>query len=1097
MESDINQAEAAVRAGMYWRGLWRALGSPAILDLTGGREQMLADLPGAGTGMTAEGIGLLVLADTAKLDAHPELAGRLSESGAVLSLSGPLPALPILADWKLDWAFPLALAGGGWIGGRDPSHRKAVATEIAEGVIEVPPVESLRSLVEAYERVLDGMKHSLEASSSRTMQSEFDLAKSEQRFEAFGVRLVKEKHSTQFALRRSQQLQHDLHRVLSSKSWRITEPLRRLSSGLNWVRGRVGRLRSLTLAFFREANANGLVSSIKRTQRFLSGSPAVVVVAPAGSVMTLAPPQRGEAPRRPNGLPPAAPASQRLVQRVLIIAELGLQQCLKYRVLQKRMLIQSLGVECTVVNWTDVESARSLLQTHSIAIFYRVPGWPTQLETVRIAKSMGVVTLWEVDDLIFDLEAYLTNSNLDDLDHPTRQGVLNGVPLYQKMMLECDECITSTPALAASMRKTGVRQVHVVRNALDKETIRIAEQIRSLPKRRDGLIRIVYGSGSRSHDSDFRTAAAGLRRVLKARYDVRLVIIGTLNLPPEFEDVIGQVERLPLVDYETYMERFAMADISIAPLEQSVFNDGKSNIKYLEAAVLGIPSVCSPSEEFRLTIESGKNGFLAQSQDEWEEFLLALVNDPALRESVGVAAREHVMSHFTPEAIAADNVKPFLNSHKGLEPTGLRVLGANIFFEPRSFGGATIVAEQIARRMNEAGGVTYAMLTSAQTEDVQRYKIVRYESSHCEVFAMGLPPEENPVLDYDNPYPRGEFRNILNAWRPDVVHLHSIQGFGIQLAEACVERGIPFVVTLHDAWWICARQFMVTGEGRYCNQKKISLDVCARCVVDPARLPHRNARLREVLEKAALLLVPSEFFRDIYEANGFDPERIVINKNGIAAPRRSIPRTPPSGRKLRFGFVGGEGAMKGGDLIKKAFRSLAREDYELLVVDNALNLGWKSIHAEQWVVPGKTRIVPAYTQETIDEFFSEIDVLLFPSQCKESFGLAAREALVRNVWLISTDAGGVVEDIVDGVNGTIIPFDDDGTELARRIDELLQNPARLDGYENPAARNICLFEQQARELREHMSRVALRHDGKASSGFVSEVEFYENLMSQM
>ncbi len=64
-------------------------------------------------------------------------------------------------------------------------------------------------------------------------------------------------------------------------------------------------------------------------------------------------------------------------------------------------------------------------------------------------------------------------------------------------------------------------------------------------------------------------------------------------------------------------------------------------------------------------------------------------------------------------------------------------------------------------------------------------------------------------------------------------------------------------------------------------------------------------------------------------------------------------------------------------------------------------------------------------------------MLLFPTQWK-SFGLTVREALIRDVWVIATDAGGVVEDIVDGKNGNIIPFDDGEPRLAPSSRALLK-----------------------------------------------------------
>ena len=99
-------------------------------------------------------------------------------------------------------------------------------------------------------------------------------------------------------------------------------------------------------------------------------------------------------------------------------------------------------------------------------------------------------------------------------------------------------------------------------------------------------------------------------------------------------------------------------------------------------------------------------------------------------------------------------------------------------------------------------------------------------------------------------------------------------------------------------------------------------------------------------------------------------------------------------------------------------------------------------------------------------------MLLFPSQWKESFGLTVREALLRDVWVIATDGGGTVEDIVDGVNGTVIPLDADPKPLAAAVTALLDRPDRLDGYRNPHKERIVTYEAQAEALHAVLSEVA-------------------------
>ena len=118
---------------------------------------------------------------------------------------------------------------------------------------------------------------------------------------------------------------------------------------------------------------------------------------------------------------------------------------------------------------------------------------------------------------------------------------------------------------------------------------------------------------------------------------------------------------------------------------------------------------------------------------------------------------------------------------------------------------------------------------------------------------------------------------------------------------------------------------------------------------------------------------------------------------------------------------------------------LARSDYELVVVDSTESLGFSSWINWRPEFKGRVSIVPAFDQDGLDEFFSRVDVLLFPTLCKESFGLIVREALIRDVWVVTTAAGGVVEDIEDGVNGTILPIDLTPDLLRAELERLLEN----------------------------------------------------------
>jgi len=765
-------------------------------------------------------------------------------------------------------------------------------------------------------------------------------------------------------------------------------------------------------------------------------------------------------------------AEELLELRILIIAEFSLPQCTKYRVKQKQEMFENLGVKCSVCNWTDIDACFNKIHTHSLIIFYRVPGFDSVIELINEAKRLKIPTFWEVDDIIFNRDLLEKNKSLAVLDKTIFDEILNGASLYLKAMLACDKRIASTLGLAQTMKNDGATEVTVIENALDQQTLDCAEKINTFKTiSEDSVVRIVYGSGTDAHNIDFEEASGAILYVLEKYENVIFRLIGPVELSREFEQYESKIEKIPFCDYREYLSLLAECDISIAPLEKSVFNDAKSNIKFLEASIVKIPSLCSPRAAFRQIIKHGKNGFLCETKNDFIDALEMLIFSPDKRKRVGESAFRSVIENYSPDSIATQQILPLIRQFKK-RPPKRRVLSVNIFYSPRSFGGATIVAEEINKILHQVEHIEIYVFTTLPPEMAPVYNVRRYETDDgiC-VFGMGLPAYIDGKSQFENPDVLDAFENVLDVVEPDLVHIHCIQGIGVSVTDLCLARGIEYIVTLHDAWWICERQFTINHKGDYCGQEIIDKKICSHCVDHPDLIFYRQSRLKSVLENTSLLLTPSQFFADFYIKNGFPADKFVVNKNGILKPADA--QKYKSDRFLTFGYVGGNSKIKGVHLIKKAFADLSDLNIKLVIVDNTLTLGFSSFPSNFFDPVRSVEIVPAYTQKNMDDFFSKIDVLLFPTQWKESFGLTVREALARNVWVIATDAGGVAEDIIHGENGFIIPFHDKGEALKQAIIDTLNYFKRYKCGEEIKleTEHIRWFEDQADELVDIYKRV--------------------------
>ena len=229
-------------------------------------------------------------------------------------------------------------------------------------------------------------------------------------------------------------------------------------------------------------------------------------------------------------------------------------------------------------------------------------------------------------------------------------------------MAAADYCTCPTRPLASAMRDYH-KPVFLLPNGFDEERYRrsrmaTAERARS---ESDGLFRIGYAAGSRTHQKDFACAVGAVARVLREHPECRLVLFRletsadytSYVVPqefPELDRLADQIEWRRFVPVDDLSSELARFDINLAPLEVgNSFCEAKSELKYFEAALVGVPTIASPTVPFADAIGHGTTGFLASSPQEWYESLKRLVNDSELRRQMGTKAFLDVLWKYGPE----------------------------------------------------------------------------------------------------------------------------------------------------------------------------------------------------------------------------------------------------------------------------------------------------------------------------------------------------------------------------------------------------------------------------------------------------------------
>jgi glycosyltransferase involved in cell wall biosynthesis len=395
----------------------------------------------------------------------------------------------------------------------------------------------------------------------------------------------------------------------------------------------------------------------------------------------------------------------------------------------------------------------------------------------------------------------------------------------------------------------------------------------------------------------------------------------------------------------------------------------------------------------------------------------------------------------------------------------MRVAQVSAHFPPNFVSGGTLVPQRIARAVADAG---HESLVYAGYLDESRTPLETWTETDGDVTVRWV--VITPWTAWDDPRNtlnadvEADFRQWLGQVRPDVVHLHSLQTLGGSLVRAAKDSGARVVVTMHDFWWFCARQFLATKDLRPCSLV-VSCGTCP-CQVDHAWLEERNARIAPFLADADLVLAPSASAARVFLANGVPAEKLEVDENGlvdVAAPRQDlIPATADgveAGTEVRLMYAGGADPMKGLDILLAAVQDLGSVP------------GWRldlyGVDAERaGAVPEQVRPRPAYTPGELAEVLAAHDVLVLPSVVRESHSILTREALAAGLAVVCSDTLGPEEAVDHGRNGLVVPAAD-APSLAGALRALVTEPDRLAAMKGQgSASPIRTFADQAAGLLE-------------------------------
>jgi len=376
---------------------------------------------------------------------------------------------------------------------------------------------------------------------------------------------------------------------------------------------------------------------------------------------------RSVAPRLPVRWEASEAASAALQRRIVFVSGEPHTPGHAYRVAMLAKALARRGYATQTLRLDQLPAELALVTNAHALVIWRA-AWSIPIATaIAAARRSGARVVFDVDDLMIDPAL----AQMEVIDGIRTQGfaeaaIADFYRLVRQTMLAADFCTCPTKPLAAAMRRFQ-KTTFVLPNGFDEARYATSRQAVAARRRdgADGLIRIGYAGGSRTHQRDFACVASAVGRILHEHPECRLLLFRLeqgdgldLHEFPELEELESQIEWQAWIAWEQLPTALARFDINLAPLEAgNVFCEAKSELKYFEAALVDVPTVASPTVPYAEALRPEETGLLASNSEEWYAALKRLVTQPELRARMGRAACLDVLWRFGPERraeLAAD-----------------------------------------------------------------------------------------------------------------------------------------------------------------------------------------------------------------------------------------------------------------------------------------------------------------------------------------------------------------------------------------------------------------------------------------------------------
>jgi glycosyltransferase involved in cell wall biosynthesis len=287
-------------------------------------------------------------------------------------------------------------------------------------------------------------------------------------------------------------------------------------------------------------------------------------------------------------------------------------------------------------------------------------------------------------------------------------------------------------------------------------------------------------------------------------------------------------------------------------------------------------------------------------------------------------------------------------------------------------------------------------------------------------------------------------------------------GLPFNLIDQLESANIPFVVTLHDYWYVCANAQLITNtDNSICGGPDKRFQNCSRCVfaragrsdvdwMSPVLAPlmgFRNSRLRRLLSMAHRVIAPTEFVRKTYLELGISAENMIVIPHGIDVPgdemsTLAMHERPQLRNNLHIGYIGSLGWQKGVHHLVGAVNQLPYENVKLTLYGDLMRFPDYVNELRKLAEHPGIHFAGLVSRNELWSALASLDLVVLPTLWYEVSPLTIQEVFAAGVPLVASRIGAMSEKITHGVDGLLFPPGDEAA-LRDTLLNLLNDPDLL------------------------------------------------------